>query len=418
MNARSLYNSVMKKTILHIDGDAFFVGVEIAKNQSLKGLPVVTGEERGIVSALSYEAKALGVTRGMPIFRLKKEFPQIIVLPGDYGSYVKYSQKMFDIVRRYADDVEEYSIDEYFAELTGLDRPLKMSYKEIAERIKKEINDELKLSVSIGIAPTKALAKVASKWVKPNGLTVIDPVAINNFLKDIPIEKIWGIGGQTSIFLKKKGIENALQFVQKSRRWVEDNLSKPYEAIWYELQGISVMDIDPKQKVIYSSMQRTRSFHPANSDRVFLLSQLSKHVEDVCSKARHYDLIPKRISFFLKTKDFQYFSCTLELPFSTNSPEAIISLINLNFNKVFKKEYKFRTTGVSLYQLTPSSHLQTDLFGSSDRVNKFEAIHKQIDKLEDKYGKKVVYLASTHNARTQDVKGTESDDLERNLLFL
>jgi DNA polymerase-4/DNA polymerase V len=408
----------MQKTILHIDGDAFFVGVEIAKNQSLKGLPVVTGEERGIVSALSYEAKALGVTRGMPIFRLKKEFPQIIILPGDYGSYVKYSQKMFDIVRRYADDVEEYSIDECFAELTGLDRPLKMSYKEITERIKKEINDELKLSVSIGIAPTKALAKVASKWVKPNGLTVIDSISINNFLKDIPIEKIWGIGGQTSIFLKKKGIETALQFVQKSRRWVEDNLSKPYEAIWYELQGISVMDIDPKQKVIYSSMQRTRSFHPATGDRVFLLSQLSKHVEDVCSKARHYDLVPKRISFFLKTKDFQYFSCALELPFSTNSPEAIISLINLNFNKVFKKEYKFRTTGVSLYQLTPSSHLQTDLFGSSDRVNKFEAIHKQIDKLENKYGKKVVYLASTHNARTQDIKGTESDDLERNLLFL
>ena len=203
MNARSLYNSVMQKTILHIDGDAFFVGVEIAKNQSLKGLPVVTGEERGIVSALSYEAKALGVTRGMPIFRLKKEFPQIIILPGDYGSYVKYSQKMFDIVRRYADDVEEYSIDECFAELTGLDRPLKMSYKEITERIKKEINDELKLSVSIGIAPTKALAKVASKWVKPNGLTVIDSISINNFLKDIPIEKIWGIGGQTSIFLKK-----------------------------------------------------------------------------------------------------------------------------------------------------------------------------------------------------------------------
>ena len=95
-----------EKTILHIDGDAFFVGVEMAKNPKLKGKPVVTGEERGIVSALSYEAKAIGIKRGMPIFRVKRDFPKVIILPGDYKAYVKYSGKMFDIVRRYADDVE------------------------------------------------------------------------------------------------------------------------------------------------------------------------------------------------------------------------------------------------------------------------------------------------------------------------
>src|SRR3989338_7294143 len=132
-----------------MDGDAFFVGVEVAKNPKLKGLPVVTGEERGIVSALSYEAKALGIVRGMPIFRVKKDFPKVLVLPGDYVSYARYSSKMFDIVRRYADDVEEYSIDECFADLTGLEPPLKMSYLQIAERIKREINSELQLSVSI-----------------------------------------------------------------------------------------------------------------------------------------------------------------------------------------------------------------------------------------------------------------------------
>ena len=131
------------KTILHIDGDAFFVGVEVAKNPKLKGLPVVTGEERGIVSALSYEAKALGIVRGMPIFKLKRDFPSVLVLPGDYQSYAKYSRMMFDIVRRYADDVEEYSIDECFADLTGLEKTLKMNYRQIAERIKKEVNDEL-----------------------------------------------------------------------------------------------------------------------------------------------------------------------------------------------------------------------------------------------------------------------------------
>ena len=125
-----------------MDGDAFFVGVEMAKNPKLKGKAVVTGEERGIVSALSYEAKALGVTRGMSIFMVKKKFPQVIILPGDYAAYAKYSSLMFDIVRRYADEVEEYSIDECFADLTLLQKTLKLTYQEMAERIKKEINQE------------------------------------------------------------------------------------------------------------------------------------------------------------------------------------------------------------------------------------------------------------------------------------
>ena len=146
-----------------MDGDAFFVACEIAKDPSLRGLPVVTGEERGIVTAASYEAKALGVIRGTPIFKLKKQFPSVLVLPGDYQSYADYSSRMFDIVRRYVDDVEEYSIDECFADLTGLDKPLKMSYKQIAEKIKKQVNEVLDLSISIGLGPTKRLANDTSK---------------------------------------------------------------------------------------------------------------------------------------------------------------------------------------------------------------------------------------------------------------
>ena len=133
----SLSKSVAEKAIFHVDGDAFFVGVEIAKNPKLRGLPVITGEERGIATALSYEAKALGVTRGMPVFQIKKQFPSVLILPGDYKSYVEYSDKMFAIVGRYAYGVEEYSIDECFADLTGLDRTLKMTYRQIIEKIKK-----------------------------------------------------------------------------------------------------------------------------------------------------------------------------------------------------------------------------------------------------------------------------------------
>src|SRR3989344_5269664 len=215
-----------EKTILHMDGDAFFVGCEMSKNPKLKGKSVVTGEERGIVSALSYEAKALGIVRGMPIFTLKKKFPSVLVLPGDYAYYARMSKQMFDIVRRYADDVEEYSIDECFADLTGLDKPLRMSYKEIAERIKKEINEELGLSVSIGLAPTKVLAKVASKWQKPDGLTVIEGESAPDFLAKTPIEKIWGIGPRTAEFLKKKGIGTAGEVANRELARGKKEISK------------------------------------------------------------------------------------------------------------------------------------------------------------------------------------------------
>lgn len=411
-------NSLPKpKVLFHMDGDAFFVGVEVAKNPKLKGLPVVTGEERGIVSALSYEAKALGVIRGMPIYRVNRDFPEVLVLPGDYKSYARYSTMMFDIVRRYVDDVEEYSIDECFADLTGLGY-LKMTYKQIAERIKKEINTELGLSVSIGIAPTKVLAKVASKWIKPDGLTVIDSNNTFEFLSKTPIEKIWGIGPQTSLFLNKKGIKTAGDFVKKDIEWIKNNLSKPYLVLWQELNGVHILKIDPKIKTVYSSIQRTRSFHPNTNDKTFLLSELSKNIEDACAKARHYKLVPRKIRFFLKTKNFEYINCSITLATPTNAPEIINSLINVKFEEIHKKNVLYRTTGITLENLIPNHSLQRDLFGNSNKADKFETIHDQIDFLENKFGKHMVYLASTHNALKHREAGTEVDDLDRNLLFL
>lgn len=406
------------KTMLHIDGDAFFVGVEIAKNPKLKGLPVVTGEERGIVSALSYEAKALGITRGMPIYRVNRDFPKVIVLPGDYKAYVKYSDQMFSIVRRYADDVEEYSIDECFADLTGLDKPLRMSYEEIALRIKKEINEELGLSVSLGLAPTKVLAKIASKWVKPNGFTVIDISTADTFLKTFSIGKIWGIGPRTADFLNAKGIKTAHDFTVKPLGWVTANLSKQYEMIWKELHGEQVLHIDPKLKTTYSSIQKTRSFHPNTNDKIFLLSELSKHIEDACSKARHYKLLPTKVTFFLKTRDFEFTTCTINLPTPTNVPEMIIPSVRESFGSVYKKGIMYRTTGVTLQNLSVSHSTQNDLFGNTDKIHKFELLHNQIDELEAKFGKRVVYLASTKKALEHQRTETDADDLERNLLFL
>lgn len=406
------------KVIFHIDGDAFFVGVEIAKNQKLKGLPVVTGEERGIVSALSYEAKALGITRGMPIFRVRKNFPNVIVLAGDYRSYVHYSSMMVAIVDRYAYGVEEYSIDECFADFTGLDRTLKMSYRHIAERIKKEIEKELGLSVSIGLAPTKVLSKIASSWVKPNGLTIIDADAIQNFLTNIPIHKVWGIGSKTAQKLMRRGVSTALDFSKKDIRWVKQNFSKPYETIWYELNGITCMEVDTTLKTHYSSIQKTRTFHPRTNNKTFLWSQLSKHLEDACAKARRYNLVPKKISIILKSHDFKITSSTIPLAFPSNSPGMLTALVHKELEIVHTKNVLYRTTGIILHDLLQNYTSQRDLFGGTMKAEKFDLIQKQIDILEDKFGRHIVYLASTQQALNRKTIGTDSDDLERGLLFL
>lgn len=388
------------------------MAVEVAKNPRLRGLPVVTGSDRGIVTAASYEAKAMGIPRGMPIFQLRKKFPKVIVMPGDYPAYVRYSGLMIDIVRRYADDVEEYSIDECFADLTGLDKPLKMSYREIVERIKHEVTTELDLSISVGVAPTKCLAKVASKWKKPNGLTVITTETAPEFLAQVPIEKVWGIGGQGSARLKKMGIQTAGDFARKDREWIE-GLEKPYRMIWSELNAHSVMELDPKPKTLYSSIQKTRTFHPSTNDKTFLFSQISKHMEDACAKARRYGLIPRSASIFLKTRDFRYATREVKLPFPTNAPEILLSLARREFDIIHTKGTIYRTAGVGLHGLTPGKALQTDLFGEGTRAGKFEEVHKRIDALEAKHGKKLVRLASTPI-------DPEDEELEpdRNLLFL
>jgi nucleotidyltransferase/DNA polymerase involved in DNA repair len=134
--------------------------------------------------------KRAGVTRGMRIADIRKVCPEAVILPSDYETYSLLSKRFFAIVRRYTPDVEEYSIDECFADLTGLRRPLKMSYFQIAERIKRELDAELGFTFSVGLAPNKVVAKIASKWAKPSGLTAIPGQELHRYLAKLPVEKV------------------------------------------------------------------------------------------------------------------------------------------------------------------------------------------------------------------------------------
>src|SRR5262245_18047542 len=157
------------RAILHIDGDAFFASCEQSRRPKLQGRPVVIGKERGIVASMSYEAKARWFTRGMRLADIRKVCPEAVILPSDYETYSLLSKRFFAIVRRYTPDVAEYSIDECFADLTGLRRPLRMSYLTIAERMKKELEAELGFTFSVGLAQTPPTPCLPQCALKPNG---------------------------------------------------------------------------------------------------------------------------------------------------------------------------------------------------------------------------------------------------------
>jgi DNA polymerase IV len=407
------------RAILHIDGDAFFASCEQSRRPKLQGRPVVTGKERGIAASMSYEAKARGVTRGMRISEIRKICPDAVILPSDYETYSLLSKRFFAIVRRYTPDVEEYSIDECFADLTGLRRPLRMSYLKIAERIKKALDAELGFTFSVGLAPNKVVAKIASKWQKPSGLTAIPGRELRHYLAKLPVEKVWGIGPNTTAFLNKHGIRTALEFAQRQEAWVKRYLSKPFFQIWQELNGQYVFELAIGEHETYYTIQKVKTFTPASSDRAFVFAQLAKNIENACIKIRKYKLATQRVVMFLRTQEFRDFGLEVDLSGPTQFPNDILRAVNPAFEELFSHQVAYRATGVILCKLTEAYYGQLDLFGEAIRMQRLSNLYESVDTLREKYGKHTVFLGASflaHQSAQHDGERGHLPERQRELL--
>jgi len=396
MSPLNLFN--FPKAILHIDGDCFFASCEIARNPSLRGKPVVTGLERGIASSMSYEAKRRGVTRGMSLREIKRVCPEAAVLPSDYETYSLYSVRMFSIVKRYTQAVEEYSIDECYADLSGMRRPLGMSYERIAHCIKQDLDRELGMTFSVGLAPSKVLAKVGSKWKKPSGLTLIPGRSAHLFLARLSLEEVWGVGPQTSAFLGKYGMRTALDFARQDKDWVQEKMTKPHREIWQELRGKSVYEVRPGEKRDYKSISKTKTFTPPSRDRGYVFAQLSKNAENACIKLRRYGLSSGRFFFFLKTQDYRFLGLEFKLSARTACPSELLQVIGAHFDKVFDPTPLYRSTGIVLFDLAEARETQLDLFGRALKTEKLSRIFGSFDELARRYGKHTLFLGSSLEA--------------------
>lgn len=389
------------RAILHLDADAFFTSCEQAIHPELKGRPVVTGKERGIVAAASYEAKARGVERGIPIYQVKKVCPEAIILPSDYETYSFFSLRMFEILKRFSPDVEEYSIDEAFVDLTGLRRSYHGPYGMIARQMQETVERELGITVSVGVSLSKVLAKMASKHGKPHGFTLIPGREIHRYLEKLPLEKVWGIGPNTTAFLAKFGIKTALEFARRDESFVRKHLSKPYHEIWHELNGRSVYPVVTESKSSYQSIGKAKTFTPPSNDETFIFAQLSKNLENACIKARRHKLAATRIIVFLRTQDFRDVGMELKLNRPTSYPAELFSHLREGFRQLYRSRNSYRLTGVVLSGLVPEGRIQYSLFDDTTKIEKMTKIYNVVDILSERFGKHTLQHASSLPTKMQ-----------------
>ncbi len=382
---------------LHADGDSFFVSCEVSQYPEYRGLPVVVGEDRGIAVAMSYEAKKLGVTRGMPVFQIKKQFPKVIILPHHFDLYNKISNDVYNIFSSYLEQVEVYSIDECFMIIKPSDIKYAGSLEKLVNVIKNEIKNKLGVTYSFGLGRTKALAKTASKLDKPNGMILLlteeDEI---NALKKTKIEDIWGIGRQTVPRLRNMGIKTAYDFVQYPNEQIEKHFTLPLYNLKKELSGISIFKIDsehdPRNQ---KSIQSTLTFKPPSSLESIIFAELSENVERACERARELDLVTNSVSFFLKNTAFVYVSGESHLSQYTNNPSVILNAIEPVLKKLIRSDKKIRTTGVTLRNLLRREEIPKDLFGLLEKAESKNIIEEVGDKIREKFGQNALKHASS-----------------------
>ena len=382
--------------IVHVDCDAFFTSVEQALRPELKGKPVVTGKERGIVACASYEAKALGVKRPMALFEARKICPELICLPSDYETYSLYSRRMFDILRRFTPEVEEYSIDEAFADLSGLRRIHRAGYAEITWQMKQEVQKELGLTVSAGVSLSKTLAKLASKEKKPDGFTVVKERDLENFLLRMPLERVCGFGPNTAALLQKNGIRTVLDYIRRPEAWARKLLGKIGVELRQELKGEPVYPIVTQAKDDYLSISKTKTFTPPSSGKDFVRAQLLRNLESAFIKLRRHRLRARQIAVFHKTQDFRSRGLEAELESATPSTLTAAHLAGELFEKVFRAEELYRATGVILSKIeSEDTALQYSLFEDAAKIRSLRAIDRTIDGVNELYGKHALHLGVT-----------------------
>ncbi|MBD3264533.1 MAG: DNA polymerase IV [Candidatus Omnitrophica bacterium] len=374
------------KSIVHIDMDAFFASIEQRDRRGLRGKPVVVGAApkggrgRGVVSTCSYEARKFGIHSAMPISSAYKRCPGAIFLPVNMDKYRYESEEIYKLLYQFTPEIEPVSIDEAFLDITGSYHLFSTAF-DTCVAIKKKIKEERQLVSSIGLAPNKMLAKIASDLSKPDGLLVVRPEEIRQFLEPLSIDKIWGLGKKGKEVLNRRGIYKIRDLVRLGDEEMRRLFGKNGELFYKLARGIDEREVEGVQEP--KSVSNEITFEEDTCDCDLIESSLSFLCEKVSTRLRKNNLKGRTVSIKVRLADFSTRTRSMTLIKGTNFNDIIYKAAYSLYRNL-RVGGRVRLVGVKVSELIPAK--TRDSFLDNKRDERFENLYKAIEKINNKFG--------------------------------
>lgn len=393
------------RVIAHLDFDAFFAAVEENRDPSLRGKPVIVGGgERGVVSTANYVARRYGVHSAMPLRTARRLCPHGVYLTGHHQLYHDYSRRLMAMLDGYSPLVEQMSLDEAYVDLTGTERLFGPPVR-TARLIQQRVAEELHLSISVGLATNKLVAKVASDYYKPAGFTVVPSGKEAEFLAPLPVEKLPGVGPALLKQLRDRGVTSVGDLARVPAHLLRLSFGEWGELLAHRARGEDLRRVTPREEV--KSISREHTFEEDVSDVSLLESTLVSLTEDVCRRLRRKQLEARTVTVKIRYSDFVTHTCSHTLSRPLDVDEVFFEEVLALFRQGRRRRYHLRLVGVGLSNLVPRAW-QDDLF--DQELPLLRELDLKLDAIREKYGKEAVRRgaalpycwSATANMRTSD----------------
>jgi DNA polymerase-4 len=375
--------------ILHVDMDAFYASVEVREQPGLAGRPVIVGGSprgRGVVSAANYEARRFGIHSAMPTARAMRLCPHAVCLPVRMNLYTTVSRQIREIFNRYTPLVEPLSLDEAFLDVTA-SMQLFGTATEIANAIKQAISNELSLVASVGIAPNKFIAKIASDLDKPDGFVEVKPEDVQVFLDPLPVSRVWGVGKATGKELDRLGITSIAHLRQQSEAVLQDRFGKFGSHLWRLAHGIDDRPVVSDSEAKSISNETTFDSDISNHDT--LRAWLMELTEQVCWRLRQHELYGRTVQIKLRFHDFSTISRSHTFPEATQQTKQVWQAVMELFDKATQSESRpLRLVGVGVSSLSDEAQrpqVQTDMFDQPKDTHQTQ-LDEVTDAIKSRFG--------------------------------
>ncbi len=377
---------IVDTPILHVDMDAFYASVEIVKDPTLAGRPVIVGGQgnRGVVTSASYEARAFGVASAMPMITARRLCPHAVYLPNDFTSYLEYSEKIRDVFTSYTPLVEPLSLDEAFLDIAGSTR-LFGDPVTIAGAIKKDIST-LGLGCTVGVASNKFIAKLASARAKPDGLLRVPPEEIEAWLHPLPVTALWGVGEQTGDVLRRLGLKTVGDIARLSRRTLERAVGDALGAHLHDLaRGLDDRPVKPYEAV--KSVGSENTYERDLDERSEILREILRLSERTAGRLRAKGLCGRTITLKVRFSNFQTITRFRTIEEATDTGPDLYEAASSLYLRLDPERPRIRLLGVAVTGLAPGPpKRQLDLLdGGSARVRRDE-LSRAVDEIKERYG--------------------------------